>query len=490
MADGQWNVMLGDGHEFRCDAAVLAIGGAAAAQMDSAVLANELGIPQAAADQRLLPHPYPIEHILPRLKPRENVGILGLGLTALDIIRACTVGRGGKFIRENGELCYRPCGDEPHLVAWSRSGLPLMARAVNQKPVDEKVQAHFLTEESIDKLRAKRARKTGSPKLDFVQDLLPLLILEMEEAFETASARSPVAADALRRKPRNFHWQRLVRPLTSKVLRSADSFKSFFVEYLRSDIAEALEGNLTSPLKSACDVIRDLRDKLRYAVEFGSLTPDSQRWFDTEFTPIHNRLAVGPPLEAVEELLALVEAGIIDPFCGPNPRLQWDPRDGDLSICPSAFRGPPRQLSIIVNARVGITDVARTASPLVRGLIADGHMVPYVNALNGTVYHPGGIAVTDVYQVIDQQGRPHANLFATGAITEGCTWYSQVLARPFVNSRSMRDAAAVAHSLWEYFSGRTNGRANGSAVNGHAIADKNLKESVELRKLESVPAMT
>jgi uncharacterized NAD(P)/FAD-binding protein YdhS len=488
--DGQWNIQLGDGQEVRCDAAVLAVGGTASAQMDAAILANELGIPQTAADQHLLPHPYPIEQILPRLRPGETVGILGLGLTALDIIRACTVGRGGTFQRYRGELRYLPCGDEPRLVAWSRTGLPLLARAVNQKSIDQKVEAQFLTEETIDKLRRERQRRFGSPKLDFVLDLLPLLVCEMAEAFERAKARRRRNVAGLGRKPSRFHWQRLVWPISSKALRSADSFESFFLKYLRSDIAEALQGNLSSPVKSACDVIRDLRDKLRYAVEFGSLTPDSQRWFDTEFTPIHNRLAVGPPVEATEEFLALVQAGIVDPFCGPNPRLQWDARSGSLSLCPTGFEGPARELSVVVNARIGATDVARTASPLVRSLIAEGHMVPYVNTLNGTAYRPGGIAVTDIYRVINRHDRAHASLFATGAITDGCTWYSQVLARPFVNSRSMRDAATVAQALWEYFAGRSSVRTNGAAVNGHPSADKNLNQQVELPKAEPIPALT
>jgi hypothetical protein len=64
--------------------------------------------------------------------------------------------------------------------------------------------------------------------------------------------------------------------------------------------------------------------------------------------------------------------------------------------------------------------------------------------------------------VLDRHSRAHANLFAVGALTEGCTWYSQVLARPYVNSRSMRDAASVALSLWEYFAVRATQRADSS----------------------------
>jgi uncharacterized NAD(P)/FAD-binding protein YdhS len=501
--EGEWSVHLGDGQELRCDAAVLAVGCAGSAQTDTANLASAFGVPRSSAEERLIAIPYPIERTLARLHPRETVGILGLGLTALDIIRACTIGRGGKFLREDGRLRYVPCGDEPHLVAWSRTGLPLMARAVNQKPINQKVRARYLTEETVDKLRRGRQHVLGTPKLDFVDDLLPLLVQEMADAYDAALAprlegatlprcrRHENQAAAVRQLDRKvFPWERLVCPLTSGALRTADQFRFFFLDYLRRDVAESLQGNLSSPVKSACDVIRDLRDKLRYAVEFGGLTPDSHRFFDTEFTPLHNRLAVGPPVEAIEELLALVEAGIVDPFCGPAPHVRWDPCNGRLVVRPSAFRGPSREVSVVVNARISPTDVATTASPLVRNLLAGGQIVPYANALNGTVYRPGGIAVTDSYRVIDKHAHAHDNLFAIGALTEGCTWYSQVLARPYVNSRSMRDAASVALSLWDYLADRATVHADSACARTRKPHDMKQTPVAELETRGASAALT
>jgi hypothetical protein len=115
-------------------------------------------------------------------------------------------------------------------------------------------------------------------------------------------------------------------------------------------------------------------------------------------------------------------------------------------------------------------------------------MVPYENALNGTVFRPGGIAVTKSYKVIDKNARSHDNLFAVGAITEGCTWYSQVLARPYVNSRSMRDAASIAQSIWEYFAGKDKVRVQSAdaAVRKPHIIERNRKTAPEAT--EQAPA--
>jgi hypothetical protein len=333
-----------------------------------------------------------------------------------------------------------------------------MARGVNQKPFDEKVQGRFLTDDVLDRLRSEKMRTSGTAKLDFGHDVLPLLVQEMAHAYETAAVlQNGQAGHAPDRSAKNlpaFQWAQLTCPVPSSALRSENEFKSFFLDYLRWDMAEAHRGNITSPIKAACDMIRDLRDRIRYAVEFGGLTPDSHRTFVTGFTALHNRLAVGPPVEAIEELLALVEAGVVDPYCGPQPRLQWDPQSEQLSLRPSAFSAASRELSVVVNARIPSTDVTTTPCPLIRNLLEAGHIVPYENALGETVFRPGGIAVTKSYQLINKHGRAHNNLFAIGAITEGCTWYSQVLARPYVNSRSMRDAASIAQSIGDYFAAR------------------------------------
>jgi hypothetical protein len=440
----------------------------------------------------MIARPFPIDGTLSRLEPGKSVGVIGLGLTALDIIRGCTFGRGGKFLREKGRLRYVRSGNEPHIVAWSRCGLPLMARGVNQKPIDEKVQGRFLTDETLDKLRSEKLRASGTAKLDFGLDVLPLLVQEMAHACETTAALTHAeAVQAPSCSAENspaFQWAQLASPVPSSALRTEYKFKSFFLDYLRGDIAEALRGNMTSPVKSACDIIRDLRDTIRYAVEFGGLTPDSHRIFVTGFTPLHNRLAVGPPVEALEELLALVEAGVVDPYCGPQPRLHSDSQSGRLSLRPSAFCGPSRELSVVVNARIPPTDVTTTSYPLIRNLLDEGHMVPYENALNGTVFRPGGIAVTKSYKVIDKNARSHDNLFAVGAITEGCTWYSQVLARPYVNSRSMRDAASIAQSIWEYFAGKDKVRVQSAdaAVRKPHIIERNRKTAPEAT--EQAPA--
>ena len=135
--------------------------------------------------------PYPIKQKLSFITPTHGRGHRGHGLTACDVLTELTVGRGGRFVTSpiSGEKQYIPSGQEPRIMAFSRSGLPLTARAVNQKGVSIQYRAQFLLASKIRELRAAR-------KLDFVQDVFPLLLADMQYAYCEAylrDKRDPVA---------------------------------------------------------------------------------------------------------------------------------------------------------------------------------------------------------------------------------------------------------------------------------------------------------
>ena len=91
--------------------------------------------------------------------------------------------------------------------------------------------------------------------------------------------------------------------------RDSDDFRERIIEYLQNDIKEASMGNLNSPIKAACDVLRDVRDILRLCIDFGGITQDSYNFLMKTFIPLNNRLCVGPPLMRIKELLELMKLG-------------------------------------------------------------------------------------------------------------------------------------------------------------------------------------
>jgi len=101
--------------------------------------------------------------------------------------------------------------------------------------------------------------------------------------------------------------------------------------------------NAADPVKATTDVLRDVRDTLRYAVDYGGLTPASHERFLMEFSPVMNRVAVGPPKERNVELLAMLKAGIVDLAPGPNPELGFSPADAKFFLRSRALDEPSRR---------------------------------------------------------------------------------------------------------------------------------------------------
>ena len=396
--------------------------------------------------------PYPVRQQLAFITPNMTVGVEGLGLTTFDILAELTVGRGGRFVGlPSGGMQYVASGREPRLAAFSRSGLPLSARASNQKGVSGQYRARFLLPDKIRALRATR-------KLDFQADVSPLLLADMQFAYYEAylrHRRDPVTemlfsnqflcADVAEREALikqyipvqdRFSWERLIDPIPSSALTSALTFQAWMTEHLRQDLLEAKKGNVDGPLKAACDVVRDLRDNLRAAIDFGGLTEASHRWVLAEFSPIMNRIAVGPPASRIAELLALVDAGVLDVGFGPRASCKATQPGKRMRIGSSHWPERGIEVDVLVHARISLHSPAKDASPLLRGLLQEGH----VRLFHNGALHPGGIEVNRNFNWVSANGTAVENAWALGIPTEGVKFYTFVVPRPGVNSTALVDA--------------------------------------------------
>jgi uncharacterized NAD(P)/FAD-binding protein YdhS len=456
-ADGAW-LLSADDEQFRVDHLFLTTGHTqpTPTSPDPAVALH-----RPASRTVVIDDPYPMKSRLAAVTAGMVVAVEGMGLSAMDVVAELTAGRGGRFVTDEsaGRTVYLPSGREPRLLLFSRSGIPLGARAVNQKGICGQYSARFLRLSHLRKLRVYR-------KLDFVQDVLPLLVADMEYAYYEAYLREGqgaaaaevfcsafVAADPPGRRrlidgsvraADQFLWAALAQPVPDDALHSRDTFATWLVGHLQRDLHEARRGNLDSPLKAACDVLRDLRDALRAAIEFGGLTETSHRWVLSEFMPIMNRLAVGPPASRISELLALMDAGIVTADFGPGARCERVDASG--LMCVSATQWPEHCLPVqfLVRARISMHSPGQDASPLLRGLLADGHVRLYHNG----GFHPGGIEVDRQHRWVARDGSVVDNAWALGIPTEGVKFCTFVIPRTGVNSTAMVDAGrAVAQML-------------------------------------------
>ena len=183
--DERWHVSY-DGCEYLADFVFLTTGHARKVLTDAErALTNKVDAARARNGRlQLVLEPYPIRNAVSSVTAGDAIAIEGMGLTSFDLIAQLTQGRGGTFepcgkMEPAGRLRYRPSGSEPKILLYSRSGLPLTARAVNQKGVFGQYKPKFLTFAKLESLR----REAGGGQLDFQKQIIPLLWCDMQFAY-------------------------------------------------------------------------------------------------------------------------------------------------------------------------------------------------------------------------------------------------------------------------------------------------------------------
>lgn len=409
---------------------------------------------------------YPISEKLRYIPANHSVYIIGMGLTAIDIIKGFTYGRGGVF-KENH---YIPSGKEPHIIIGSRIGLPYCARGFNQKT--DQYQGKIFTREYISKL------KQTKRKLDFSEDLFPMILQEMEYVFyktllgETFAGQYLNCVDASQRQAlvekcvdsKNcFSWQDLENPLWrleaqrkpgKPLFESMEHYTGFVIDQIETDLKNAQMGNVVNPLKNAIDsVLRDLRDVLRSAVDHGGLTSKSHRYLKKVFDRTNNRIAVGPPIQSVRELVILANQGILS-FSGPFPRIDFNENDHVFEISSDEVPGSKRQVQHVINGRIHSVDNKNDTSSLIQNLFKRKMIRTYVNEDQTGTFEMGGLDVTPDFHLISDNGSAHRHICALGIPLEGKLWFNAADARPDVNSNAITQLSIWAHGVVSRLHGR------------------------------------
>ncbi len=401
---------------------------------------------------RLVAEPYPLPDRVAAIAPGQVTAINGFGLSAMDVISSLTVGRDGEFTGTGARLRYRPSGREPALLLYSRSGAPCRARPQGVA-FGPRYRPVVLTPEHIDAVRSGR-----SGPLDFDEDVLPLVLTEMRIGYRLCEARCAGAdegalrrelagagglagtvgvLDSLDRHLGPFDAAAAFDGAPEMLLSDSSAYRKWFVEFVRTDLADGLLGFSRSPVKAALDILRDLRDTFRYVVDFGGLTDSSLDAFHRRTVPALNRAVVGPQYERHAELLALMDAGLLDVPFGPAPTTRWDDHHGRWTITSTQLAAShARDADWLVMAQVPLPAVDASASELVTALHRKGWIRPH---RPGSRYI-SGIDIDPDQHPIDVQGEPVRQLSVLGVLCEGATFYNNLVPSPHVYSRPVHDA--------------------------------------------------
>ncbi len=351
------------------------------------------GQPQSAPDDQLAEwKAHAEEHDLP-LRPAypgealrkaaegwagQVVGVRGLGLSTLDVMRLLTLGQGGRF--EDGE--YLASGREPaRIVPFSLDG-----HAPAPKPVDAEVDARF------DPLEAETEA--------FVAGLAEAVGMAAEAALERvcATLEAPVARLAGVREAEVRDWlaQERDRP-GSQETREA-------IEALVSHMAMA-RGAAPDVGYALGQLWRKWQDELRQGFNPARMAPETAAAL-LHFDDGLKRFSYGPPLRSAEELLALIRAGMVDLRAVDHPDIRlvedgWV-LDGDAATLKAAA---------MVDAVLPSPALAPVTDPALVGLRDAGWLHAVAEGLGAATAADG--------QALTRDGRPAPGLAVLGRMASG-----------------------------------------------------------------------
>ena len=395
------------------DGAVVTLADGSRHQVDLALVTTGHGLadPEPLGTADLVTTPYPLPLRTDAIPEDSTVALLGTGLTAMDVIAALTVGRGGAF----GPDGYTPSGKEPRIVLTSRAGLLPCARP--RMPADRvAAPARHFTPAAVAALR----EATPDGRLDFRRDVEPLIHREALARMGSATPRQ-VAVVEWALSPEPTEWA------------DYEAYRDAVLGAARVDLAEAERGLGVSPVKEALEVLRDHRESVRAALDPPGLTEDSHRYFMDEYVPLVNRVVIGPQKERIHELFALVEANVVD--LGPGPRAVLE-RVGERWALVSTALSEPHRVEVDHVVRANLT------WPL-----PDRRLDPVGAALREWAQ------VSDdrtARLVLDRDGyatpRGHGTRSAVavfGPPAEGASYYNHYVPSPGVWSRALTDLDRV-----------------------------------------------
>ncbi|MDF1827408.1 MAG: FAD/NAD(P)-binding protein [Legionellaceae bacterium] len=467
-----FNLILSDGLSLPSDYVFLTTGHSTNEldPSDTQLLEKTTRLRQHNPNFSFIASPYPIAKATENLGSNISVAIEGFGLTSTDLISELTVGKGGRFIpTQNGRYRYIKSGQEPNLVVYSKSGLPFKGRAANQKGISAQYKPTFFTYDAMKHL--KQTFGTGpNQQLDFEVHILPELIKEMAYGYYMTTAKHFLSDDAIsifsqryikaldNPKALNqlidtsfshiekFDWNEIMDPTYGRVFQSALEYRHWMLNYLQQDLDDSIEGNVTNPFKAACDILRDIRDIIRYVIDFSGLTEQSHQIFMKKYAPIMNRISVGPPKERIAELIALIESGVVDVFVGKNPQINIDEQHACFQIAGSnILDDETRQVDTVIKARISAPLPQKDSSPLMKNLLRHG----LVRIFQNGDYHPSGIDIDRQFHPINATGTAEKSIWCIGTIVEGPKFYTYIVPRPGVNSTCLLDAGKAMLDLFD-----------------------------------------
>ncbi|PWV55136.1 FAD/NAD(P)-binding protein [Nocardiopsis sp. L17-MgMaSL7] len=415
----------------------------------------------------------PAERAWDRVPGGETVLVAGLGANFFDVVALLTQGRGGRFVPAGdparpSRLRYLPGGDEPLLVAGSRRGLPYRAKAAYADGFPPGYEPVLATREWFARVAAASSqdfRTAVWPQLarEFAWAHLSVLLEHRPEAVREGLGRGEllsaleeadadgvdaVVAEAVSDPRLRLRTGRLDRPSppTGGAPLSEEEWRAEVARFAEAEL-ETIDAPERSPRNAVNRAMAALRGPVQRLVGLGALdgasvARDVAGWF----TPLGLALASGPPPHRAAQVLALIDAGVVE-LLGEGSSVEFE--DGLFVGRSTSVRRAPVWARAFVETRMSKGVVTDTDDPLLRTLLGSGrarlHRWP---ASDGPAVSSGTLDVTrEGFHLVGDDGAADEHVTVLGIPAGAVQPGSAIGATPGVPSPLLAGADVAAAGI-------------------------------------------
>lgn len=210
------------------------------------------------------------------------------------------------------------------------------------------------------------------------------------------------------------------------------------------------KGTKTGPLTSSFEVFRDTRDVYRRIATQNLLSPDDyRRDFLGTFNYQNSHLAVGPPEIRIEQLRALITAGVVQ-LLGPQMVVDTDEETGKFVTWSATLPDQKHESTYLLEGRLPSIKVSESQNPLIQQMLRDELAQPHEMKLaNGESFRTGAMDVDVQTEQLLVNGQANQHLFFWGVPTEGKHWFTTASPRPYTNDVTFRLGDGIVDQIFE-----------------------------------------
>lgn len=334
----------------------------------------------------IVDYPYPVSNINANMTfdKQKAVGIRGFGLAMIDTMRALTCARGGEFSASNADNCklsYTPSGLEPNvIIPYSLDGLPMAP-----KPIDENVDNLFLPTK-IERHRLSQLLIHAAQ--EGLDQTLAILLNEVSQI--SARVYKDLGVKAYRHSMSDIELKQLSLSWLTDFQAKNDVILSSDLscyEIMSQFVSMAFNQAPISFDYCIGNVWRHCEPIMYKTLSFSNIK-------DEEMTKIiqkdeqMKRYAFGPPVKSIQQILALVDANILNLEFVINPDIEltdvgWQLTKEDNSTT----------VIKMINTVLDAPAIAKVNSPIVVNLIKQ-ELVQLVDDDLGVLTTKDGCIVT------------------------------------------------------------------------------------------------